>query len=167
MKMLKGCDVEVGDIIVGEHFQYEFVKYDSNNKSYPYRVISCQNGCDDVLSKDYEVYNIIKKDPKKKILEKIEEHKSEIKNLENQSKELNSLKVGEVYRVKTDFIHSGIRFACGEIIFIKTIFKNSLIFVYKNGIMSIDNELDSSKFELVNDPEMKNGLTKFFKGTSE
>ena len=40
MKMLKDCDVEVGDIIVGEHFQYEFVKYDSNNKSYPYRVIS-------------------------------------------------------------------------------------------------------------------------------
>ena len=168
MKMLKDCDVEVGDIIFTIlNGVYEFVKYDSNDDSFPYRVINLERGHYDGLSKDCVVSNIIKKDPKKKILEKIEEHKAEIKNLENQLKELNSLKVGEVYRVKTDFIHSGIRFACGEIIFIKTIFKNSLIFVYKNGIMSIDNELDSSKFELVNDPEMKNGLTKFFKGTSE
>ena len=189
MKMLKDCDVEVGDVIFTIlNGVYEFVKYDSNDDSFPYRVINLERGHYDGLSnddsfpyrvinlerghydglsKDCVVSNIIKKDPKKKILEKIEEHKAEIKNLENQLKELNSLKVGEVYRVKTDFIHSGIRFACGEIIFIKTIFKNSLIFVYKNGIMSIDNELDSSKFELVNDPEMKNGLTKFFKGTSE
>lgn len=165
MKMLKDCELEVGDIIVFRNVKYEFIKK-NNHSNFQYEVINLNFGNPDALQ-DWATVYIIKKDPKKNILEKIEEYKSEIKNLENQLKELNSLKVGEVYRVKTDFIHSGIRFACGEIIFIKTIFKNSLIFVYKIGIMSIDNELDSSKFELVNDPEMKNGLTKFFKGNSE
>lgn len=172
MKMLKDCDVEVGDIIVGEHFQYEFVKYDSNNNEFPYRVISCHNGCGDGLSKGYEVYNIIKKDPKKKILEKIEEHKCEIKNLENQLKELNSLKVGEVYRVKFDFRHCGVRglafFEKDELLYLisKTNF-DSFRSNIRNNIINVETNDIKDYVELVNDAEMKNGLTKFFKGNSE
>ena len=173
MKMLKDCDVEVGDVIFTIlNGVYEFVKYDSNDDSFPYRVINLERGHYDGLSKDCVVSNIIKKDPKKKILEKIEEHKAEIKNLENQLKELNSLKVGEVYRVKTDFRHCGIRglafFEKDELLYLisKTNF-DSFRSNIQNHIIHIETNDIKDYVELVNDPEMKNGLTKFFKGTSE
>lgn len=170
MKMLKDYELEVGDIIVYNGREYEFVRK-NNNSDFQYEVINLKFGNLDALQ-DWATVDIIKKDPKKKILQKIEEHKSEIKNLENQLKELNSLKVGEVYKVKTHFTHSGIngihKFEKNELLYLisKTNF-DSFRSNIKNNIIKIELNDIKDYIELVNDPEMKNGLAKFFKGNSE
>lgn len=173
MKMLKDCEIEVGDIIeLCEGNMYECLSIPSSfSSSYKRKFKRLKDNyiCDIYLNDN--VKQIIKKDPKKKILEKIEEHKSEIKNLENQLKELNSLKVGEVYRAKIDFRHCGIRglafFKKDELLYLisKTNF-DSFRSNIRNNIINVETNDIKDYVELVNDAEMKNGLTKFFKGNS-
>lgn len=174
MKMLKDCDVEVGDIIeLSNNYMYECLSIPSCfSGSYKCKFKRLIDNYIFDINLDSHIKQIIKNDPKKKILEKIEEHKCEIKNLENQLKELNSLKVGEVYRVKTDFRHCGIRglafFEKDELLYLisKTNF-DSFRSNIQNHIIHIETNDIKDYVELVNDPEMKNGLTKFFKGNSE
>lgn len=174
MKMLKDCELEVGDIIeLSSNYMYECLSIPSSfSGSYKLKFKRLKDNYIFDISLHSHIKQIIKKDPKKKILEKIEEHKAEIKNLENQLKELNSLKVGEVYRAKTDFRHWGIhgytKFEKDELLYLisNTNF-DSFRSNIQNHIINVETNDIKDYVELVNDPEMKNGLTKFFKGNSE
>lgn len=178
MKTLKDCDVEPGDMIELESgFIYECLPIitpnlvGSKEYKYKYPFRSIQNGELYEILSGILVKQIIKKDPKKEILQKIEEHKSEIQILENQLKEMNSLKVGEVYRVKINFTHNG---AFGiyslkkdEMLYLVSKTNNESFFSNIANLRIIV-ELNSitDYLELVNDPEMTNGVQKFFKGNS-
>lgn len=172
MKMLKDCAVEPGDIIELE-FGYMYkclpISWPSliGFNCYKYSFRELQSHESTILPEYVFVKQIIKKDPKKEILQKIEEHKSEIQILENQLKEMNSLKVGEVYRVTEEFFKDGVLFYKGEMLYLE--FDNNVNHIFRSNISlykRLPLNFSVSKFELINDPEMKNGLAKFFKGNS-
>lgn len=160
MKLLKDCDVEPGDIVeMALNYRYECLSIPGN--FYKWKFKSLQNNEIYDIDIRLHVKQIIKKDPKKEILQKIEEHKSEIQILENQLKEMNSLKVGEVYRVTEEFFENGDVFSRGELLYL--IYNTCLNHIFRSN-KTFKINYTHPKLELVNDPEMKNGLTKFFKG---
>lgn len=170
MKILKDCDVEPGDIIqLGNNYMYECLSIPRSfySSSYKWKFKCLKDDYIFDIDLNSHVKQIIKKDPKKEILQKIEEHKSEIQSLENQLKDMNSLKVGEVYRVTEESFKDGIIFFRGEILYLE--YNTSYHHIFRsNKLLTKSFKIDSAhpKLELVNDPEMKNGLAKFFKGNS-